>query len=67
MNNVVLVGAAEIRSWLRVSRQRAYQLISRDDFPEPYQVLRMGKVWDLAEVERWMRVHRPNDAGRVKP
>ncbi|MEU4563224.1 hypothetical protein AB0F72_33005 [Actinoplanes sp. NPDC023936] len=59
MTKLVLVGPAEIRTWLRVSRQRAYQLISREDFPEPYQVLQMGKVWDIADVERWIRTHRP--------
>ncbi|BAL88820.1 putative regulatory protein [Actinoplanes missouriensis 431] len=59
MKKLVLVGPAEIRLWLRVSRQRAYQLINRADFPEPYQVLQMGKVWDIADVDRWIRSNRP--------
>jgi prophage regulatory protein len=59
MEKVVLMGPAEIRSRLRVSRQRAHQVISRADFPRPYQVLLMGKVWDAADVERWISKRRP--------
>ncbi|MEU4690272.1 hypothetical protein [Actinoplanes sp. NPDC023714] len=53
------MGPAEIRARLQVSRQRAHQVINRDDFPRPYQVLPMGKVWDAADVERWIRKCRP--------
>ncbi|BBH68177.1 hypothetical protein ACTI_48620 [Actinoplanes sp. OR16] len=55
----MLMGPAEVRARLRVSRQRAHQVINREDFPEPYQVLPLGKVWDAAEVERWIRRRRP--------
>jgi prophage regulatory protein len=58
MERVILMGPAEIRSRLRVSRQRAHQVISRADFPPPYQVMPMGKVWDAAEVERWIQRRR---------
>jgi prophage regulatory protein len=34
-------------------------LITRRDFPEPYQVLRMGSVWDAEDVEAWIRENRP--------
>ena len=54
------MGAGEIRRRLGVGRQRAYQIITRKDFPDPYQVLEMGKVWDAAEVERWVKKHRPH-------
>ncbi len=54
------MGPAEIRERLRVSRQRAYQVITRDDFPEPYQILQSGKVWDAGEVEQWISEHRPS-------
>ncbi|MGK5681660.1 helix-turn-helix transcriptional regulator [Actinoplanes sp. URMC 104] len=60
MGKLVLMGAGEIRRRLNVSRQRAYQIITRKDFPDPYQVLEMGKVWDAADVERWIKAHRPH-------
>jgi len=53
-----LVGAAEIGRMLGgVSRQRVQQLINREDFPEPFDVLDMGKVWLRADVEAWARSH----------
>ena len=54
------MGAGEIRRRLGVSRQRVYLIAKRKDFPEPYQVLDMGKVWDAVEVERWIRINRPH-------
>lgn len=54
-----LMGAHEIRIRLGgVSRQRAYQITSRADFPKPIADLAQGKVWATDEVEAWMRVHR---------
>ena len=68
MEKVFLVGPAEIRGRLRVSRQRAHQVMHRDDFPRPYQVLPMGTVWDAADVERWIRQRRPHLAPeRIEP
>jgi prophage regulatory protein len=55
-----LMGAAEIQARLGVSRQRAYQLVSRRDFPEPYQVLAMGSIWLESDVEAWISKHRPH-------
>lgn len=54
------MGTAEIRQRLRISRERAYQLVNRRDFPEPYQRLAMGQVWDAADIEAWIKVHRPH-------
>ena len=55
------VGAAEIGEMLGgVSRQRVFQIVSRRDFPPAVQELRMGKFWRTAEVEAWIREHRPN-------
>lgn len=48
-----LVGAAELQQALGVSRQRINQITTHPDFPAPLAVLRMGKVWDLADVETW--------------
>ena len=54
-----LVGAAELRGLFGgVSRQRAYQISSKPDFPEPLACLTQGKVWDAAEVERWIKTER---------
>lgn len=57
---VKLMGTAEIRVRLRISRERAYQLVNRRDFPAPYQRLAMGQVWDAEEVEAWIRENRPH-------
>lgn len=38
---------------LGVSRQRAYQLTARDDFPAPTVVLNAGPVWVTADVMAW--------------
>jgi prophage regulatory protein len=49
-----LVGAAEIGEVLGgLSRQRVNQLSTKADFPAPVVELRMGKVWDLADIQQW--------------
>jgi prophage regulatory protein len=56
-----LMGAHEIRIRLGgVSRQRAYQITSRADFPKPIADLAQGKVWLTEDVETWMAAHRRN-------
>lgn len=53
-----LVGAHEIRVRLGgVTRQRAYQITSRLDFPTPVASLAQGKVWLHEDVESWMKIH----------
>ena len=56
------MGPAEIQDRLGVSRQRAYIIIGRKDFPDPWVVLSMGKVWRSTDVERWIKQHRPEIA-----
>jgi len=58
-----VAGTAEIADRLGVSRQRVQQLIGRPDWPEPFVVLAMGKVWWTKDVEAWIRDHRPADPG----
>ena len=54
-----LVGDHEIRIRLgEVSRQRAYQITSRADFPEPLADLAQGKIWNTEAVDQWIRQHR---------
>jgi predicted DNA-binding transcriptional regulator AlpA len=48
-----LRGSAELQYMLGVSRQRITQLTADAAFPEPVTELRMGKVWDLADIESW--------------
>lgn len=50
-----LMGIAEIRALLEISRQRADQLTRRADFPAPIATLAMGKVWDAGDVREWAR------------
>lgn len=56
-----LVGAAEIRDMLGgISRQRVNIITQSKGFPDPVATLRMGSVWLRADVERWIRKHRPD-------
>lgn len=50
-----LMGIAEIRALLEISRQRADQLTRRPDFPRPVAELAMGKVWDGDAVREWAK------------
>ena len=52
-----LMGTHEIAAMLGVSRQRAQQITTRKDFPKPYDILHMGKVWRRAAVEAWAKDH----------
>lgn len=52
------MGPEEIRVRLGVSRQRAYIIIGRKDFPDPWVELAMGKVWRSTDVETYIRTHR---------
>ena len=64
VNAVELVGIAEIRDMLGgLSRQRANVIASRRDFPAPIATLRMGNVWRRADVEKWIKEHRPELTG----
>lgn len=62
-----LMGAREIEARLGISRQRTYQLTQRADWPEPYDVLAMGKVWRTEDIEVWITEHRPELAQQGPP
>jgi predicted DNA-binding transcriptional regulator AlpA len=49
------MGAGEIAKRLGLSRQRVQQLAERDDWPEPFDELAMGRVWLIADIEAWIR------------
>ena len=52
-----LMGSHEIAEMFGVSRQRAQQITARRDFPKPYDVLHMGRIWKRKTVETWAREH----------
>ncbi|BAL85452.1 putative regulatory protein [Actinoplanes missouriensis 431] len=54
-----LMGRAEIRSRLGLSRARIYQLTQRPDFPKPCAELLGGGIWLADDVEAWIRQYRP--------
>jgi hypothetical protein len=60
MYRPVLMDSVGIRRRLKVSRQRAYQIVAHKSFPAPSQVLVLGKVWDAVDVEAWIEIYRPN-------
>lgn len=64
------VGIAEIADMFGVSRQRAWQLVDRDDFPDPVSRLKAGPVFSTASVsafqKRWQRTRRPKGGRPVK-
>jgi hypothetical protein len=49
---VRLLGAAELAALLNVSRGRVTQLAAKPWFPAPVARLKMGAVWELADIER---------------
>jgi hypothetical protein len=55
MDGSRLCGSAELQLMLGVSRQRITQLTADPGFPEPVAELRMGKVWDLRDVQGWAK------------
>jgi predicted DNA-binding transcriptional regulator AlpA len=63
-----LMGAGEIRErlgWL--SRQRVYQITTDPSFPEPYDELRIGKVWRIEDVEAWItRMQNEREGRRMR-
>lgn len=48
-----ILGIQEIATILTVSRQRAHQIVQRDDFPPPLAKLASGSIWAGAAVRRW--------------
>jgi hypothetical protein len=56
-----LMGTAEIADRLGVTSARVNQITDsrKLSFPAPLARLRMGQVWLAADVEAWIRTHRP--------
>jgi predicted DNA-binding transcriptional regulator AlpA len=49
---------AEIAEFLGVSKARVYQLVERDDFPEPIAWLAVGRIWRTADIRAWQSKRR---------
>lgn len=57
-----LVALADVAVLLGgVSRTRATEIVRRPGFPTPIDTVGNGRmrIWDRAEVERWIRENRP--------
>jgi predicted DNA-binding transcriptional regulator AlpA len=54
-----LMGIAEIAERLGVTKSRADQLVRQQGFPAPACRLKMGIIWETADVEEWIAKHRP--------
>lgn len=60
-----LVALSDIADMLGgVSRTRATEITNRATFPAPIDTVASGKVrvWDRADVEAWIKAHRPHQA-----
>jgi hypothetical protein len=58
-----LLGVAELAERLGVSRQRAWTVTGRPDFPEPVARLKATPVWTAGSVRRFLEAW-PRKAGR---
>lgn len=59
MGRLDVMGVAEIARRLGVSRSRAAQIVREKHFPDPAAVLTGIVIWETADVEAWIAVHRP--------
>ena len=66
MHKIRFMGASEIGKRLGVGRNRVYQITRDRDFPAPYQTLTMGSIWQVEDVETWIRAHRPELAEEIE-
>ena len=53
VRDVELMAMGELVKMLGVSRTRAAFIAGRPDFPRPVADLIVGKIWAVADVERW--------------
>jgi len=56
---ITLWGAHEIRERLGYTREWVQRIIAARNFPPPAATPKAGNLWWPADVEAWIRVHRP--------
>jgi prophage regulatory protein len=61
-----LASLSEIAQLLGVPKRTAARYVDRPDFPEPIDVLAVGRVWRRADVTRWGKKHLPLRPGRPR-
>jgi hypothetical protein len=54
-----LVGISEIAEMLGVTRGRVSQM--QAELPKPLGHPKAGPIWQRQTIERWAKVHRPNE------
>jgi predicted DNA-binding transcriptional regulator AlpA len=65
MAKLDLMGTAEIRQRLGLSKQRVHQIVNQKGFPDPVARVSGITIWLTADVEAWIAAHRPKlDEGR---
>lgn len=64
---MALIGLSEVAAMLKVSRERAAQIIAAySDFPVPVAVVGARRGWDPAQVEQWQSEHPDRPPGRPR-
>jgi predicted DNA-binding transcriptional regulator AlpA len=53
-----LMGVAEIATSCKVSRQQAWNWLSKPSFPKPIVRLKMGPIYDGAQIRAWHVAYR---------
>lgn len=59
MAKLDLMGTAEIRLRLGVSKARVHQIVREKGFPEPVAKVSGVTIWLTKDVEAWIAKHRP--------
>ncbi len=49
----------DIAKRLGVGAEQARRIANRDDFPDPLFTHGTARFWGIADVEQWIREHRP--------
>lgn len=62
-----LAGGQEVAHLLGVSKQRLYQLITREDFPDPVLRLAAGPLWLVRSIQAFERQWTRKPGRRSSP
>lgn len=65
MEKIEFCSVGEVAELLNVTTKRVYQLMDIADFPKPYQVLKMGPIWQRNSILQYKtesdeKYHRVN-------